>query len=132
MQTAFLLCSWIRRRPREGGQRRAEVVCEMRVRYGPRTQEGSLGESGYDSARGSGAGKHLPAPVVIDVAGTCDRYLWAQMAGTYSGLPSQQTLMGLGDHLRGHPLRKHQQGGGLRWGWEGSELRPPPWAPWFV
>ena len=59
----------------------------MRVRYGPRTQEGSLGEPGYDSARGSEAGKHLPAAAVIDVAGTCDRHLWVQVAGTYSGLP---------------------------------------------
>lgn len=57
------------------------------MKYGPRTQEGSLGEPGYDSARGSEASKHLPAPAVIDVAGTRDRYLWAQVAGTYSGLP---------------------------------------------
>ena len=28
VQTAFLLCSWIRRRPRADGQRRTEVVCE--------------------------------------------------------------------------------------------------------
>lgn len=99
----------------------------MRMRYGPRTQrevwelDMILPEAVEPAS--------TCRPAVIDVAGTCDRHLWAQVAGTYSGLP-QQTLMGLGDRLRGiHSestvVVRVEMGMGRQW-------RLPPWAPWFV